>query len=143
MGFIGTALVRHLVLERGWSVTNFDKLTYAADRASLADLAREPNYRFVEGDICDAATCREVLSAARPAAVIHLAAESHVDRSITGSAAFIQTNIVGTHCLLEMVRAYWSALPAPERSAFRFLQVSTDEVFGSVAPGEFFVEMTA
>jgi dTDP-glucose 4,6-dehydratase len=142
-GFIGTALVRHLVLERGWTVTNIDKLTYAADLASLADLAREPNYRFVEGDICDAGTCRDVLASARPGAVIHLAAESHVDRSITGSAAFIQTNIVGTHCVLEMVRAYWSVLTAAERSAFRFLHVSTDEVFGSVAPGDFFVESTA
>lgn len=141
-GFIGSALIRHLVLNKGWRVTNVDKLTYAANLTSLTPVANDPRYRFVQADICDRAAMDVVLSQTKPNAVMHLAAESHVDRSITGSAEFIQTNIVGTHTLLEAVRGYWGRLAEPQRSAFRFLHVSTDEVYGSLAPNDFFYETT-
>lgn len=141
-GFIGSALVRYLVGERGWRVTNVDKLTYAANLASLDGIASSPDYRFVKADICDAAAMAAVFTNARPDAVMHLAAESHVDRSITGSAEFIRTNILGTHVLLEAARAYWTSLGARDKSAFRFLHVSTDEVYGSLPPDGFFVETT-
>jgi dTDP-glucose 4,6-dehydratase len=142
-GFIGSALCRHLVAVRGWRVTNVDKLTYAANQASLALIAGDPGYRFIEADICDRAAMDLVLAETRPDAVLHLAAESHVDRSITGSAAFMTTNIMGTHTLLEAVRQYWNSLAANAKAAFRFLHVSTDEVYGSLEPGEFFTETTA
>ena len=141
-GFIGSALCRHLVGVKGWQVVNVDKLTYAANLASLKPIERAPGYRFVQADICDRAAIDRVLAEAAPDAIMHLAAESHVDRSITGSAEFIATNIVGTHTLLEAARAYWSGLPEPRRQSFRFLHVSTDEVYGSLGPGGFFVETT-
>jgi dTDP-glucose 4,6-dehydratase len=142
-GFIGSALVRHLVLDRGWDVLNVDKLTYAANLQSLSSLSDKTNYRFVLADICDADAINRIFSEFRPDAVMHLAAESHVDRSITSSAEFIKTNILGTHVLLEASRNYWSGLSAEGRKAFRFLHVSTDEVYGSLADGGFFVESTA
>lgn len=141
-GFIGSALVFHLVRDLGWHVTNVDKLTYAANRASLAELERSPLYRFIEADICDRAAVDTAFAAAMPEVVLHLAAESHVDRSITGSAAFIATNVIGTHTMLEAARGYWAGLDADARGAFRFLHVSTDEVYGSLEPGAFFVETT-
>lgn len=141
-GFIGSALVRHLVGDRGWRVTVVDKLTYAANLASLAPAATSPQYRFVKADICDRTAMDALMADTRPDAILHLAAESHVDRSITGSAAFIETNIVGTYALLEAARAYWSTLQGPARSAFRFLHVSTDEVYGSLGPDEMFLETT-
>ncbi len=141
-GFIGSALCRYLVATKGWRVTNIDKLTYAANLASLQPIADKPGYRFVKADICDRGAMDRVIQEAQPDAILHLAAESHVDRSITGSAEFITTNIVGTHTLLEAARAYWSALPQPRRDAFRFLHVSTDEVYGSLGPDGFFLETT-
>lgn len=142
-GFIGSALVRHLVLGRGWDVLNVDKLTYAANVQSLASVSGEKNYRFVLADICDADAMARTFAEFQPDAVMHLAAESHVDRSITSSAEFIKTNILGTHVLLEASRHYWEGLPAERRKSFRFLHVSTDEVYGSLDEGDFFVESTA
>lgn len=142
-GFIGSALVRYLVRDRGWDVLNVDKLTYAANLQSLAPISSEPNYRFVQADICDAATIARIFAEFRPDAVMHLAAESHVDRSIASSAEFITTNILGTHVLLEASRKHWSELPVAQRDAFRFLHISTDEVYGSLADGDFFTELTA
>jgi dTDP-glucose 4,6-dehydratase len=142
-GFIGSALVRHLIDARGWQVTNIDKLTYAATETSLASVTGKPGYRFVKADICDASGMAKAFADARPDAVMHLAAESHVDRSIAGSAEFIATNIVGTHTLLEAARGYWNTLDDVKKSSFRFLHVSTDEVYGSLPPGGFFLESTA
>ena len=133
-GFIGSALVRYLVQHRNWQVTNVDKLTYAANLQSLSSVSENPNYRFVLADICDEQAMDEVFSETRPQAVMHLAAESHVDRSITGSAEFVRTNILGTHVLLEAARRYWTGLKGEARKSFRFLHVSTDEVYGSLPP---------
>jgi dTDP-glucose 4,6-dehydratase len=141
-GFIGSALCRWLVASQGWHVTNVDKLTYAANLSSLAPIAEHPNYEFVEADICDHAAMSEILRTRRPDAVMHLAAESHVDRSITGSADFIRTNVIGTHTLLEAARSYWQRLSGERREAFRFLHVSTDEVFGSLGETGLFSEET-
>ena len=141
-GFIGSALCRYLVGVRGWEVVNVDCLTYAANLRSLNPITNRPGYRFVEANICDRTAMDAVIAETQPDAIMHLAAESHVDRSITGSALFMQTNIMGTYTLLEATRAYWSGLAAPKRSAFRFLHVSTDEVYGSLQPGDFFVETT-
>ena len=142
-GFIGSALVRHLVRDRDWQVANVDKLTYAANLESLKSVSSAPNHRFFPADICDAAAMDAIFADIEPDAVIHLAAETHVDRSINGSAEFIKTNILGTHVLLEAARRYCSSLNDGARSRFRFLHVSTDEVFGSLAPGAFFTESTA
>jgi len=142
-GFIGSALCRHLVHGRGWSVVNVDKLTYAAAPGSLASVEGMPGYRFFRADIVDREALDEILAETQPDAVMHLAAESHVDRSISGPTAFIETNIVGTYQLLEATRAYWLSLPEPRRSTFRLLHVSTDEVFGSLQPGDHFTELTA
>jgi len=142
-GFIGSALVRHLVAERGWHVTVIDKLTYAANLDSLASVAKSPNYHFVHADICDRAAMDAAFNEAMPEAVFHLAAESHVDRSITGSAEFLQTNVVGTFTMLEAARAYIGGTGKDLGGAFRFLHVSTDEVYGSLPPGGFFVETAA
>jgi dTDP-glucose 4,6-dehydratase len=142
-GFIGSALCRRLVAETGWNVLNFDALTYAASLTSLAEIESHPNYSFVKGDICDRATVDATLAAFAPDAIMHLAAESHVDRSITGSAAFVRTNVVGTHTLLEAALAYWEKLAdAEKKSRFRFLHVSTDEVFGSLGETGLFKETT-
>jgi dTDP-glucose 4,6-dehydratase len=123
-------------------VVNVDCLTYAANLRSLQPIANRPGYRFVQANICDRAAMDAVIAEAQPDAIMHLAAESHVDRSITGSALFMQTNIMGTYTLLEATRAYWTGLAEPKRSAFRFLHVSTDEVYGSLEPGAFFYETT-
>jgi dTDP-glucose 4,6-dehydratase len=135
--------VRHLVLDRGYDVLNIDKLTYAGNLASLRAVEGSSNYRFLQADIVDRSALNEAFASFRPDRVMHLAAESHVDRSITGSADFIQTNVLGSFTLLEAARAYWSALPAAERDAFRFLHVSTDEVYGSLGDDGLFSETTA
>jgi dTDP-glucose 4,6-dehydratase len=131
-GFIGSALCRHLALNTAYKVVNLDKLTYAGNPASLTSLANAPNYRFVEGDICDQAKVLNLLRAENIGAVMHLAAESHVDRSIDGPAAFIETNIVGTFRLLAAALEYWRGLPPGAKNSFRFHHVSTDEVFGDL-----------
>jgi len=133
-GFIGSNFVHAWLASRDEPLVNLDRLTYAGNPANLAAFVGDHRYQFVRGDIGDRALLREVLQRHRPRAVIHFAAESHVDRSIRGPASFIETNIVGTFQLLEAVREYWQALPDTEREAFRFLQISTDEVFGSLAP---------
>lgn len=131
-GFIGSALVRHLIGYTGHEVLNLDKLTYAGNLESLHSIASNTRYEFVQADIADAATVSAVLERFQPDAIMHLAAESHVDRSIDGPAAFIQTNIVGTYALLDATRAWWSRLPTARRSAFRFHHISTDEVYGDL-----------
>jgi len=131
-GFIGSALVRHLIGNTEHEVLNLDKLTYAGNLESLQSIANNTRYEFVHADIADAATVSAVLERLQPDAIMHLAAESHVDRSIDGPAAFIQTNIVGTYALLEATRAWWSRLPAEQRRAFRFHHISTDEVYGDL-----------
>ena len=142
-GFIGSALVRHLIEHTDHHVLNLDKLTYAGNLESLHSIASNTRYEFVQADIVDQATVSAVLERFRPQAIMHLAAESHVDRSIDGPAAFIQTNIVGTYSLLEATRAYWNTLPAAERAAFRFHHVSTDEVYGDLhGVDELFTETT-
>ena len=141
-GFIGSAVCKYLVTEMKFNVVNVDKLTYAANLHSLDSIANSPRYRFIKADICDRGAIDAIFTEMAPDAVMHLAAESHVDRSITGSADFIQTNIVGTHTLLEAARLYWESLSATAKEQFRFLHVSTDEVYGSLAPGEFFFETT-
>jgi dTDP-glucose 4,6-dehydratase len=142
-GFIGSALIRHLVCDRHWHVANIDKITYAANLDSLAPVSWEPRHRFFHADICDAEAIDSIFAAVQPEAVFHLAAETHVDRSINGSAEFIRTNIVGTHSLLESARRYWSGLGDGARGRFRFLHVSTDEVYGSLPADGFFTETTA
>ncbi len=141
-GFIGSAVCRNLAELPGFEILNLDKLTYAASLTSLAGLEGKANYRFVQGDICDRALLARLFAEFRPQAVMHLAAESHVDRSITGSAAFIETNVVGTHAMLEAARAWRDSLPAAEAEAFRFLHISTDEVYGSLGEEGLFREDT-
>lgn len=142
-GFIGSAVVRQFIAETDATVINVDKLTYAGNLQSLVSVADSPRYRFEQVDICDAAEVARLFREYQPDAVMHLAAESHVDRSITGSAAFIQTNIIGTFTLLEAARAYWNTLAAERKSAFRFHHISTDEVYGSLGAEGFFTEDTA
>jgi dTDP-glucose 4,6-dehydratase len=141
-GFIGSALVRHLVLDNGYEVLNIDALTYAGNLASLRDVDGKSNYRFLKADICDRGAMDQALAEFRPDRVMHLAAESHVDRSITGAADFIQTNVVGTFTLLEVAREYWSKLDVTSQDTFRFLHVSTDEVYGSLGDEGLFTEQT-
>lgn len=141
-GFIGSALVRMLVADSGWHIVNIDKLTYAGNLESLSGLSGNPRYVFSQTDICDREALDRLFAEHTPAGVIHLAAESHVDRSIHGPADFIQTNIVGTYTLLEATRAYWTTLPAAAKDAFRFHHVSTDEVYGSLGAEGFFLETT-
>ncbi|MCW2240847.1 dTDP-glucose 4,6-dehydratase [Azospirillum canadense] len=142
-GFIGSAVVRQLLAETDAFVVNVDKLTYAANLSSLPGAADNPRYAFEKVDICDGEELRRVFAQHRPDAVMHLAAESHVDRSIDGPGEFIQTNVVGTFRLLEAARGYWMGLPADERAAFRFHHISTDEVFGTLGDEGFFTETTA
>ena len=142
-GFIGSAVVRHLIRNTSDSVVNVDKLTYAGNLESLASVVRNPRYAFEKVDICDAAELARVFREHRPDAVMHLAAESHVDRSIDGPADFIQTNIVGTYTLLEAAREYWRGLPEEARQHFRFHHISTDEVYGDLeGPEDLFLETT-
>lgn len=131
-GFIGSALTRHLIQDTEHEVLNLDKLTYAGNLESLLEIAASPRYRFVQADIADAERVAATLSEFQPDAIMHLAAESHVDRSIDGPAAFIQTNIVGTYSLLESTRAYWLGLNTLRKAAFRFHHISTDEVYGDL-----------
>jgi dTDP-glucose 4,6-dehydratase len=142
-GFIGSAVVRHLVLEKRYEVLNVDKLTYAGTETSLQAVRGAPNYRFLRADICDGETLSRTLMDFQPDRIMHLAAESHVDRSINGAQDFINTNILGTFTLLECARAYWSALEGERKQAFRFLHVSTDEVYGSLGEEGLFSETTA
>ncbi|KQW51014.1 MULTISPECIES: dTDP-glucose 4,6-dehydratase [unclassified Ensifer] len=142
-GFIGSALVRHLVLDKGYEVLNVDKLTYAATLSSLKQVESASSYRFLKADICDARAISEAFSTFKPDRVMHLAAESHVDRSITGSRAFVETNVLGTFNMLECARRYWTGLTQELQSQFRFLHVSTDEVYGSLGEDGLFSETTA
>ena len=141
-GFIGSALVRHLIRNSPHEVLNLDKLTYAGVLESLAEVADDPRYRFVRGDICDGGLVRRLLAEFQPDIIAHLAAESHVDRSIDGPAEFIETNIVGTFSMLEQALDYWRGLEPERQQAFRFHHISTDEVFGSLGDEGHFTEAT-
>src|SRR5437868_5086621 len=141
-GFIGSALVRHLIRNSPHEVLNLDKLTYAGILQSLDDVADDPRYRFVRGDVCDRALVRRLLGEFQPDVIAHLAAESHVDRSIDGPADFIETNIVGTFSMLEQALDYWRGLEPGRQEAFRFHHISTDEVFGSLGQDGYFNETT-
>jgi dTDP-glucose 4,6-dehydratase len=142
-GFIGSAIVRYLVNEERVEVLNVDKLTYASNLASVAPASRDSRYALLKADICDPVRMEAAFADFQPDGVIHLAAETHVDRSITGSAAFIETNITGTYVLLEAARRYFAGLSGERREKFRFLHVSTDEVYGSLGPEGLFAENTA
>ncbi len=143
-GFIGSALIRYIIRERDESVVNIDKLTYAGNLDSLEPIEKSDRYTFRQIDICDSEELEAIFWEVRPDAVIHLAAESHVDRSIDGPAAFIETNIIGTYTLLQVGYRYWQEISSCERSDFRFLHVSTDEVYGDLGnSGAFFTEQTA
>jgi dTDP-glucose 4,6-dehydratase len=142
-GFIGSAVCRHLVGDLGHEVVVIDKLTYAANLASLAPISTSPLYRLEQVDICNAAAIAQLFEAHRPDGVIHLAAESHVDRSITGSRVFVDTNVIGTFTLLEASRAYLATADKAVADRFRFVHVSTDEVYGSLGADGLFAEDTA
>ncbi|MBI1175223.1 MAG: dTDP-glucose 4,6-dehydratase [Sideroxydans sp.] len=142
-GFIGSAVIRLMIDEASYSVVNLDKLTYAGNLLSLESIASSPQYRFEHADICDVVEVTRIFAEHQPDAVMHLAAESHVDRSISGPAAFIETNIVGTYTLLEAARNYWSGLDGARKQAFRFHHISTDEVYGSLGKQGLFTEETA
>ncbi|MEO1957752.1 MAG: dTDP-glucose 4,6-dehydratase, partial [Methylophilaceae bacterium] len=131
-GFIGSAVIRHLIKDTGFNVINVDKLTYAGNLESLALVSDSKRYTFEQVDICDGAEIKRVLHQHQPDIVMHLAAESHVDRSIDGPGEFIQTNIVGTYNLLEQARHYWAALESDKKTGFRFHHISTDEVYGDL-----------
>ena len=135
-GFIGSAVIRHLVAGTDHSVVNIDKMTYAASEDALGAARGHPRHTLIRADIADAEAMRAAFATHQPDAVMHLAAESHVDRSIDGPRDFIETNITGTFVLLEAARTYWSALPGPRKSAFRFHHISTDEVFGALEPND-------
>ena len=142
-GFIGSAVVRHIVQDTDNTVLNVDKLTYAGNLESLAKVADNPRYQFSQTDICDRAALDQLFETFQPDAVMHLAAESHVDRSITGPAAFIETNIIGTYQLLEAARHYWNGLAENKKAEFRFHHISTDEVYGDLEGTEdLFLETT-
>ncbi|HWG05264.1 MAG TPA: dTDP-glucose 4,6-dehydratase [Beijerinckiaceae bacterium] len=141
-GFIGSAVVRHLIDATPHQVLVVDRLTYAGNLDNLAPVARSRRYRFAQADICDGRAMRELMESFRPDVVMHLAAESHVDRSIDGPGEFIQTNVVGTFTLLQAALGFWRTLDATGRDAFRFHHVSTDEVFGSLGPEGYFTETT-
>jgi dTDP-glucose 4,6-dehydratase len=142
-GFIGSAVIRHIIGNTGDSVVNLDKLTYAGNLESLAGVSDSPRYAFEQVDICDRAALDQVFAEHQPDRIMHLAAESHVDRSIDGPAAFIETNIVGTYMLLEAARQYWLGLDEARKTAFRFHHISTDEVYGDLeGPQDLFLETT-
>lgn len=142
-GFIGSCLVRMLVADGRFRVVNLDKLTYAGNLDSLGDALNHPHHHFVHGDVNDQELVTSLLRKHRPAAIVHLAAESHVDRSIDAPATFVETNVNGTCRLLQAAREYWTTLAEPHRTQFRFLHVSSDEVFGSLGPTGLFNETTA
>jgi dTDP-glucose 4,6-dehydratase len=141
-GFIGSALIRHLLTTTDWQVLNLDKLTYAGCLESLKEVCGSTRYQFVQADICDRQAVESTFAEFMPDAIMHLAAESHVDRSIDGPMEFIQTNIVGTATLLQVAKEYWAALPEPLKSNFRFQHISTDEVYGSLGAEGYFTETT-
>ncbi|MEM8947289.1 MAG: dTDP-glucose 4,6-dehydratase [Planctomycetota bacterium] len=141
-GFIGSAVVRHFLRATDAEVLNFDKLTYAASLSSLREFHDSPKYHFLEGDICEQSVLLSTLRDFRPEAIIHCAAESHVDRSIAGPADFVHTNLLGTYTLLQATREYWEDASESSRRAFRFVHVSTDEVYGSLGPEGLFSEST-
>ncbi|MEX0609598.1 MAG: dTDP-glucose 4,6-dehydratase [Balneolaceae bacterium] len=141
-GFIGSALVRLIINQTGHQVLNIDKLTYAGHLESLTSVADSERYTFEKADICDAAEMQRIFTEYQPDAIMHLAAESHVDRSIDGSAEFIKTNVNGTHALLETSKSYWNSLKENKKENFRFLHVSTDEVYGELGETGFFTEET-
>jgi len=141
-GFIGGCLVRLIVRDKLFRVINLDKLTYAGNLDSLESISSDPNYHFVHGDIGDYKLTSALLRQHRPQAIVHLAAESHVDRSIDAPAAFVETNVTGTFQLLQAAREYWASLDDTERAEFRFVHVSTDEVYGSLGPTGLFTEAT-
>jgi dTDP-glucose 4,6-dehydratase len=142
-GFIGSAVARHLIADTDHQVLVLDKLTYAGNLDSLQPIANNPRYSFVRADILDASKMREVITSYRPDIIMHLAAESHVDRSIDGPGEFIQTNVVGTYTLLQAALGYWQTLSGLEKDTFRFHHISTDEVFGSLGAEGYFTESTA
>lgn len=141
-GFIGSAVVRMIIESSDDVVVNIDKLTYAGNLDSLQSVTDNPRYHFVHADICDSRAMAEVFARHQPDAIMHLAAESHVDRSIDGPGDFIQTNIVGSYTLLEAARDYWNGIEADKKEAFRFHHVSTDEVYGSLGDEGMFLETT-
>jgi len=141
-GFIGTNMVRLLVSSGRYCVVNLDALTYAANALSLQDLEGNPDYIFAQGSITDRDLVVSLFEKYHPVGVMHLAAESHVDRSIVSADDFVHTNVVGTYTMLEAARSYWNSLPEDEQKAFRFVHVSTDEVFGSLGPEGYFSEET-
>jgi len=141
-GFIGSAVCNYIIAETSDTVIVLDKLTYAGNLASLSSISGSSRYHFVQGDVCDGAVVTAVFDRYQPDCVMHLAAESHVDRSIDGPAAFIETNIVGTYALLEATRAYWAGLDGARRANFRFHHISTDEVYGSLGAQGLFTEDT-
>jgi dTDP-glucose 4,6-dehydratase len=141
-GFIGSALVRHLIENTDYEVLNFDKLTYAGTLSTVERVANSNRYRFVQGDICDADAVRAAIAEFKPDVITHLAAESHVDRSIDGPGAFIQTNVVGTYTMLAEARSYWQSLEGDAKDRFRFHHISTDEVYGSLGEEGLFTEDT-
>jgi dTDP-glucose 4,6-dehydratase len=142
-GFIGSAVARHLIEATDHHVLVVDKLTYAGNLDSLRTIADHPRYSFIQADILNAAKMRDIITSYRPDIIMHLAAESHVDRSIDGPGEFIQTNVVGTYTLLQAALGYWQTLSGSEKDAFRFHHISTDEVFGSLAAEGYFTEATA
>ncbi|SLK11386.1 dTDP-glucose 4,6-dehydratase [Novosphingobium mathurense] len=142
-GFIGSALIRHLLANTEHEVLNFDKLTYAGVLTSLADVEGNPRYSFARADICDVQAVAQVFETFQPDIVAHLAAESHVDRSIDGPSAFIETNLVGTFSMLQQALAYWQGLECERKANFRFHHISTDEVFGTLGDDGLFTEDTA
>src|SRR5690554_4955711 len=142
-GFIGSAVIRHIINNTGDEAVNLDKLTYAGNLESLAEVSDSSRYRFEQVDICNRTELDRVLAEHQPDAIMHLAAESHVDRSIDGPAEFIQTNIVGTYTLLEATRHYWQALEPARKAKFRFHHISTDEVYGDLPhPSDYSEELT-
>lgn len=142
-GFIGSSLIRQFIADTDITIVNVDKLTYAGNLATLAEALDNPRHHFEQVDICDSQAINGLFDKYQPDAVMHLAAESHVDRSIEGPADFIETNIIGTYTLLEAARQYWSSLPTGKRDQFRFHHISTDEVYGSLGAEDFFTEKTA
>lgn len=142
-GFIGANLVHYLLKNEYARVVNIDKLTYAGNLASLREVENNPNYQFEKADICDKETLIQLFNKYQPDLVMHLAAESHVDRSIDGPSEFLNTNIIGTYNMLDASLSYWKGLQSPKKENFRFLHISTDEVFGSLGKNGMFSELTA